>query len=182
MEKGTLEELNVKAGDVVRYLGWGDSIYFGKDQVETITDDMKINTKMGLLDVDIPAHDFTIVSRASDTPKLEGDSSTIKADKPSEAQPKLWCDMTPEEKGALLLAHHEGKAIEDLCLGQWGVSTPVCFLDNVAYRIKPEPKKPREWFALVDKYGDIVETASYVDELCQDWDDVVCVVLREVLE
>jgi hypothetical protein len=28
------------------------------------------------------------------------------------AAPKLWRDMTPEEKGALLLAAHEGKVIE----------------------------------------------------------------------
>ena len=55
---------------------------------------------------------------------------------------KLWEEMTPEEKGALLLAHHEGKAIqtdyhpeskyntwEDNWSPTW---SPVC-----AYRIKP---------------------------------------------
>lgn len=53
--------------------------------------------------------------------------------------PKLWRDMTPEEKGALLLAHHEGKVIEQWD-GFWGVSAPVEWLSFCAYRIKPEPK------------------------------------------
>lgn len=53
--------------------------------------------------------------------------------------PKLWLDMTPEEKGALLLAHHEGKAIE-LFIGDdgWEACDPY-WADFVAYRVKPEP-------------------------------------------
>ena len=57
-------------------------------------------------------------------------------------EPKLWKDMTPEEKGALLLAAHEGKVIEygysgsDFCRvkpddGKW--------VDGYNYRVKPEP-------------------------------------------
>lgn len=58
---------------------------------------------------------------------------------------KVWKDMTPEEKGALLLAHHEGKEIE-----YWysdGSGWQTCFgnqepgrTPQFAYRIKPEPK------------------------------------------
>lgn len=56
--------------------------------------------------------------------------------------PKIWKDMTPEEKGALLLAQHEGKEIEF-----WnGVSWRLVFcgipnwLDSHSYRIRHEPK------------------------------------------
>lgn len=57
-------------------------------------------------------------------------------------EPKLWRDMTPEEKGALLLARYEGKQIE--------VASPQCYVwfpakstwfNELAYRIKPEPKR-----------------------------------------
>lgn len=59
--------------------------------------------------------------------------------------PTIWLDMTPEQKGALLLAHHEGKVIE------WTNSkgifenstakgyTPV-WSDSVAYRVAPRRK------------------------------------------
>lgn len=55
--------------------------------------------------------------------------------------PKLWRDMTPEEKGALLLARHEGKEIESYRLSKmWRLCDP-CWEDDVAYRVKPEPKR-----------------------------------------
>lgn len=53
--------------------------------------------------------------------------------------PKLWRDMTPEEKGALLLAHHEGKTIElFLSKDDWMECSPY-WSDDVAYRVKPGP-------------------------------------------
>lgn len=69
-------------------------------------------------------------------------------------KPKLWRDMTPEEKGALLLAHHEGKVIEfngeSVVTGEW-TGWVTCdddclwdesFLgDGFAYRVRPEPKR-----------------------------------------
>ena len=70
-------------------------------------------------------------------------------------EPTLWRDMTPEEKGALLLAKHEGKAIEvfgiaypDMWHVMWHEEYPV-WLDDAAYRIKPEPK--RETVVLVGR-------------------------------
>lgn len=54
--------------------------------------------------------------------------------------PKLWRDMTPEEKGALLLAHHEGKAIE--CIGggiDFYMDCDPAWLNDWSYRVKPEP-------------------------------------------
>ena len=61
--------------------------------------------------------------------------------------PKLWKDMTPEEKGALLLAHHEGKEIEwsstdgpnMWCDGKWRPCNAVGKFPEYAYRVKPEP-------------------------------------------
>jgi hypothetical protein len=52
--------------------------------------------------------------------------------------------MTPEEKGVLLLAHHEGKVIQFKNVSceahDWqSVKEPV-WADAYAYRIKPEPK------------------------------------------
>jgi hypothetical protein len=65
--------------------------------------------------------------------------------------PKLWGDMTPEEKGALLLAHHEGKAIEVISPNraskEWAFCDPQWW-DDYAYRVRPEPK--RETVALQD--------------------------------
>ena len=58
--------------------------------------------------------------------------------------PTLWRDMTPEEKGALLLAQHEGKVIEVFGLGypdMWYYEDDPRFEDDCAYRIEPEPKR-----------------------------------------
>ncbi len=57
---------------------------------------------------------------------------------------KIWKDMTPEEKGALLLAHHEGKKIEFRTLSNetknWeGVASTPRWNNYTAYRVKPEP-------------------------------------------
>lgn len=59
------------------------------------------------------------------------------------SSPKLWKDLTPEEKGALLLAAHEGKIIEFYFRGRgWAkcVDNRPLWSGNDAYRIKPEPK------------------------------------------
>jgi len=59
-------------------------------------------------------------------------------------EPKLWRDMTDAEKGALLLAHHEGKVIEwvhpktKIKIG-WDECDKDCLWDaDFAYRIKTE--------------------------------------------
>lgn len=53
----------------------------------------------------------------------------------------IWRDMTPEEKGALLLAKHEGRKIQfwsDIS-DQWVDTNNNGRLD-LAYRVKPEPE------------------------------------------
>ena len=54
--------------------------------------------------------------------------------------PTLWCDMAPEEKGALLLAHHDGKVIEAWMYKEKWLALEPEWIDDIAYRIKPEPK------------------------------------------
>jgi hypothetical protein len=59
---------------------------------------------------------------------------------------RTWSEMTPKEKGALLLAHHEGKVIEYKSVqyeGDWHESNPF-WLDHLAYRVKPEGPKVEE--------------------------------------
>jgi hypothetical protein len=82
--------------------------------------------------------------------------------------PKQWRDMTPEEKGALLLAHHEGKVIESRWLGEnW---TPTCAPEwhlGASYRIRPEPK--RETVGL--KYSRAKDdVAVFWPDSAKEWD------------
>ncbi|WP_333846885.1 hypothetical protein [Phaeobacter italicus] len=56
---------------------------------------------------------------------------------------KTWGEMTEEEKGELLFAHHEGKVIEweyPPAPSGWGELSPEnLWKDEFAYRIKPNP-------------------------------------------
>lgn len=57
--------------------------------------------------------------------------------------PKTWGEMTPEEKGALLLAHHEGKLIQvyrSLDEAWESIKSPN-WSECHAYRVRPEPKR-----------------------------------------
>lgn len=59
-----------------------------------------------------------------------------------EDTPRTWKDMTDAEKGALLLAHHEGKVIEFAALGRdsWvAINWSFDWIPEHAYRIKTEP-------------------------------------------
>ena len=62
---------------------------------------------------------------------------------PNTQEPKLWKDMSPEEKGALLLAHHEGKITQFWYSGMKGwtdnAGHPPNWFKDTAYRVKPEP-------------------------------------------
>lgn len=57
-------------------------------------------------------------------------------------KPKTWGKMTPEEKGALLLARHEGKEIQvDLATDSWITVSEPTWHECYAYRVKPEPMR-----------------------------------------
>jgi hypothetical protein len=49
-----------------------------------------------------------------------------------------WGKMTPEEKGALLLAYHEGKVIEVCLRLGWSVTYKPSWWADYSYRVKPE--------------------------------------------
>ena len=117
---GTLKELDVKPGDVVEYVPSGN-----KTTVTYIFGDQYYgdgeNSEQPYTDRPL----FRVVSRAS------------------AGHHKLWKDMTPEEKGALLLAHHEGKIIQFWYSGMKGwtdnAGHPPNWFKDTAYRVKPEP-------------------------------------------
>lgn len=58
----------------------------------------------------------------------------------TEKNPK-WKDMTDSEKGAMLLAHHNGEKIEYFCASydEWHSATSPQWQDDRAYRVKPAP-------------------------------------------
>jgi hypothetical protein len=75
--------------------------------------------------------------------------------------PKLWKDMTAPEKGALLLAHHEGKEIEcNIDNGVWFYSDPQWNAAH-AYRIKPNAQKVETFISRVQLWDD-----EYVTRIC----------------
>ena len=87
-----------------------------------------------------------------------------------EDTPKLWGDMTPAEKGALLLAHHEGKVIEwnipvsdhtgEIVGWKWVECENVGYSPKFAYRVRPEPS------FLPLEAGKIYQTAEHGDWEC----------------
>ena len=82
--------------------------------------------------------------------------------------PTLWKDMTPEEKGALLLADHEGKQIQlYFCFftNRWedATSSPN-WVNEVAYRVKPEPKRETvTLYARQTIFGPPIGTIDLID-------------------
>lgn len=119
-QTGTLKELGVKVGDVVECLGNWDvkgSYNIGSEYTVGGVDGQGFDIMVGET-----YGSFHIVSRATD------------------ATPTLWRDMTPEEKGALLLAKHEGKEIEVWSRTEWVVLHGCAGIEGYhAYRIKPKP-------------------------------------------
>jgi len=128
MKTGTLKELNVKPGDVVECVACDQPSFIG--DIATIRDDgsAKIKGCSGIFDPRLDeafSRKFRLISRASDAPTL-------------------WRDMTDAEKGALLLAAHEGKVVEvwvvDHHASWWGEKAVSYWRDHLAYRVRPEPK------------------------------------------
>lgn len=130
-ETGTLGQLNVQPGDVVEYTAIGEPLH----SPHTFTfqcwhdgEPYSMSQKVGggaHLRTDTGAI-FRIVSRASDAPKT-------------------WGEMTDAEKGALLLAAHEGKVIQVLCWDHdgegWNAKPTAIWNPDRTYRVRPEPKR-----------------------------------------
>ena len=120
MEVGTLEELGVEVGDVVECVNgplFGGEWTVGKRY--TMTEKGLPCDRNGPQCSSVST--FRIISHAN--PK-----------------PKLWRDMTPEEKGALLLTHHENfGSVEFWDEDEWKELHFLGWCDDIAYRIKPQP-------------------------------------------
>ncbi len=130
-EVGTLKELDVKPGDVVKVVGIGSQGIVIEDGAEWIIHSTYMGEFRGVKSEHKKDHCgiklssnwniWKIISRASDTPKL-------------------WRDMTDAEKGALLLAHHDGKVIEWYDGYMWFETVTPRWYGPHAYRVRPEPK------------------------------------------
>lgn len=153
-ETGTLAELNVKPGDVVTF-GAGSRLA------------MITGPQQGSY---FPAtwgdpQEATMISNEGLTPWR------IAFRAPQPEAPKLWRDMSPEEKGALLLAHHEGEVIEwTRCPGDIEFKRnsksggrPI-WDDRHAYRIRPEPKLETERVTIVNADGMVIGRGTIITE------------------
>lgn len=67
-------------------------------------------------------------------------------EEPMGTEMKTWGKMTDAEKGALLLAHHEGKEIECFSesLGNWITLSILVWYEDSIYRVKKVPIKNME--------------------------------------
>jgi hypothetical protein len=90
----------------------------------------------------------SVEHRADGSCHIRGDDYDIVAewsDDTDGESPKLWRDMTDAEKGALLLAHYEGKVIDvwHADTGSFGrpLNPALPFRAWHAYRVRPEPKR-----------------------------------------
>jgi len=139
--EGTLAELDVKPGDVVECVyAHTDNFTTGKQY--TSHESGHVVTDNGY-SVHSTSSTFRLISRATQrdpemTDPYGNNNGPVGA---RTDKPKTWGEMTDAEKGALLLAHHEGKVIQMVdCNGNWIDYIMFGAVTDYAYRIKPEPK------------------------------------------
>jgi hypothetical protein len=115
----TFEELGYKAGDTVRCTGT-EEYFSGYKAGDVFTLELNAFGNIGADMCNGSLGDWELVC----------DPSNL-----------TWGDMTPEQQGALLLAHHQGKTIELIshASGRWVYSEYPQWTQDTSYRIKPEP-------------------------------------------
>ena len=126
---GTLKELGVCVGDVVECISSSYVNIVTKGYIAIINEFGMIDSQCGnwigsngIICDKLDEATFYIISRSSKTPKM-------------------WKDMTADEKGALLLAAHEGKPVESSANGTgWALDFKVGYGSSLYFRIKSEPK------------------------------------------
>ena len=116
----TLKELDVQEGDVVKAIG-------GLFQIRNTKGELRLwcmKNKSWYLSVKDSVSDYTLVSRASSSFS------------------KTWGEMNDVEKGALLLAHHEGKQIQfkGQYIDEWSYTIRPSWSSGLYYRVKPAPE------------------------------------------
>lgn len=133
-QTGTLKELNVKPGDVVECIrGGGRPAIIVGENGDTV---YKYKSGNGM-PISWAVETYKIISRAATRdPELTspyGDNNHPLPDN----KPKTWGEMTDAEKGALLLAEHEGVLIEAHDSEDWYITSEPSFANGIAYRIRP---------------------------------------------
>jgi hypothetical protein len=114
----TFDDLGYKAGDTVRCTR--DNPYFSAYKVDDV-----FTLKLG----------FEGSLRAGSSDGSLGDWELV-----CDPSDLTWGDMTHEQQGALLLAHHKGKTIEvkSHASGRWADLGRPMWKQNTSYRIKPK--------------------------------------------
>ncbi len=145
-EGRTLAELDVKPGDVVRYDNREDTIGEWDDGLGA----WGVEGTPGVTLIDGPV--WHLVSRSNEAEDAEDnricderqDGPFVKVAIDGLDKPKTWGEMTDAEKGALLLAAHDGQAIQYTLFphesaAEWRDAKAPCFADVHGYRIRIEP-------------------------------------------
>lgn len=117
MKTGTLIELNVKPGDMVE---WNGSEYVAFEE-----------PKPG---------DASGVWAGTEGHGWISGNATVRIISRADDAPTLWSEMTDAEKGALLLAQHNGEKIEFLTDGEWWYIERPNWKPSYAYRVRTHPK------------------------------------------
>lgn len=148
-ETGTLKELNVQPGDVVRHMN--GSLYEIKYDDDGNLRNWSLDGYRWGIPVSQSLQQYSIISRANPTPKT-------------------WGEMTDAEKGALLLAAYEGKSVWYFNGSHW-YDKPVHsnWYDHICYEVKPEPNR-KKCHHCVFAYGERRETEFDVVDGKVDWD------------
>jgi hypothetical protein len=115
----TFDDLGYKAGDTVRCTR--DNPYFSGYKVDDV-----FTLKLG----------FEGSLRAGSSDGSLGDWELV-----CDPSDLTWGDMTPEQQGALLLAHHQGKPIQvkSHASGRWVPIEHPLWTQETPYRIKLDP-------------------------------------------
>ena len=99
--------------------------------------------------------------------------------------------MTLSELAAVLIeAEKTGRPLEMNSLGNrpdvgWCATGGDCLWLNMAYRVKPEPPKPREWWILVYPDGEVshpYDTPAEAARVASGWMRVERLHVREVFD
>lgn len=126
-----LSEINPQKGDKLKLLGYvnslGEWVENPKEPVYEHKGEKLVSENYGFMSLDpVSRFHFEVVR---------------------EDKPKTWGEMTPEEKGAILLAQHEGKTIQwidpEYPSDSWSATYSLYDLHthkDMAYRVKPEPE------------------------------------------
>lgn len=107
------------------------------------------SNKMGFVgkigEMSVTWNEWGYYSSSSDTSRLDLISEWL----------TTWSEISDQEKGEMLLAHHNGKEIEMYNFGEWVTVEPQ-WVSNRAYRIKKEPVVKQ-----VTLYGEIESPPEY---------------------